>query len=401
MRQAGKLKRFFVLCRLVVVGFALLAVGFAGVVSACPICGMPSVTLTERLARADVALLVQWVSSKSVKDAAKESTTYEIVQVPRDALDKFKTGETVTVEQLTPGKPGNLFLLMGQKDEKLGVKWEIGPALAVSETSFQYIVQAPPPETPAEKRLAYFIKFLEFPDLTIANDAFAQFVNAPTKDIFAVAAKLPREKLRRWLADPKTAASRRSGYGLMLGLSGTADDARFLAKQIAETDSDASLGVEGLTFGYLLLAGEEGLTMIEKTRMSDGKLSDGEVYAAALAVRYFWSYGNGKISTARMQKAMRRLLDRPALAEIAIVDLARWKDWGLQQRLMEIYKSEDQADKKLKEAIIHYMIACTKDVPKEGKEVPPHVVAARKHLDELRKLDPKLVAFGEKSFYLK
>jgi len=27
-----------------------------------------------------------------------------------------------------------------------------------------------------------------------------------------------------------------------------------------------------------------------------------------------------------MQAAMRRLLDRPALAEIAIVDLARWKE---------------------------------------------------------------------------
>ena len=291
MRQAGKLKRYFGLCRLVVVGFALLTVGVAGVVSACPICGMPTITLTERLARADVALLVQWVSAKPAKDAAADSTTYEIVQVQRDALDKYKAGETLTVDQLTPGKTGNLFLLMGQKDDKLGVKWEIGPALAVSETSFQYIIQAPPPETPAEKRLAYFIKFLEFPDLTIANDAFAQFVNAPTKDIFAVAAKLPREKLRRWLADPKTAASRRSGYGLMLGLSGNADDARFLAKQIAATDPDASFGVEGLTFGYLLLAGEEGLTTIEKTRMSDEKLSDGEVYATAYGPLFRDGYG--------------------------------------------------------------------------------------------------------------
>ncbi len=401
MLPAGKLRRIFVLCRLAVMGFALLAVEFVGVAWACPICGEPTVTLTERLARADVALLVQWVSNKPSKDAAAESTTYEIVQVQRDALGKYKVGEDLTVSQLRPGKAGNLFLLMGQKNDTLGIKWEIGPAQPVSETSYQYIIQALSPETPAEKRLPYFIKFLEFPDLTIANDAFNQFVNAPTKDIFAVADKLPREKLRRWLANPKTPGTRRSGFGLMLGLCGDADDARFLAKLIAATDSDSSLGVEGLTFGYLLLAGEEGLTTIEKTRMSDEKLSDGEVYATALAVRYFWSYGNGKISPAHMQRAMRRLLDRPALAEIAIVDLARWKDWGLQQRLMEIYKSEDQTDKKLKEAIIHYMIACTKDVPKEGKEIPRHVTAARKYLDELRELDPQLVTSGEKNFYLK
>lgn len=401
MRLAGKLNRLAILCRSLVVGFALIAVSLAGPVAACPICGQPTITLTERLARADVALLVQWVSSKSAKDAAVESTTYEIVQVHRDSPRKFNAGETVSVNQLTPGKTGNLFLLMGQKDDKLGVKWEVGPALPVSETSFQYIIQAPSPETPAEKRLAYFIKFLEFPDLTIANDAFAQFVNAPTKDISAVASKLPREKLRRWLADPKTPANRRSGFGVMLGMCGNADDARFLAQQIAATDPDGSLGIEGITFGYLLLGGEGALTTLEKTRLSNDSLSDGEVYAAALAIRYYWSYGNGKIRPASMQTAMRKLLNRPALAEIAIVDLARWKDWGLQERLMELYKSEDQADQKLKEAIIHYMIACTKDVSKDQIESPQHVLAARKCLDELRDRDPQLVASGEKNFYLK
>ena len=45
----------------------------------------------------------------------------------------------------------------------------VAESLAVSETSFQYIVQAPSPEAPAEKRLGYFVKFLEFPDLAIAS----------------------------------------------------------------------------------------------------------------------------------------------------------------------------------------------------------------------------------------
>jgi hypothetical protein len=395
------LKRLFRVFRAAaLIASCLLAVAVSSA-AACPICGAPTITLTERLARADVALLVQWVSAKPAKGDTPESTTFEIVEVHRDALDKFKAGQTVSVGQLTNGKAGNLYFLMGQKVEKQVVKWEAGPAQPVSETSYQYVIQAPSPETAAEKRLPYFIKFLEFPDFTIANDAFAQFVNAPTKDIFAVAEKLPREKLRRWLADPKTPANRRSGYGLMLGLSGTADDARFLLQQIIAADPDPSSGVEGLTFGYLLLTGEKGLETIENKRMTGEDLEDGEVYAAAQAIRYFWSYGNGKISQERMRHAMRRLLDRPSLAEIAIVDLARWKDWDLQPRLMEIYKSEDQADQKLKETIIHYMIAATRDLPKEGKEIPPHVVAARKYLDELRQLDPKLVASGEKYFNLK
>ena len=166
--------------RLAVVFLAGLVVAFAcglpAVVTACPICGVPTITLAERYARADTALLVEWVSATAAKGKTAESTTYEIVQVQRDPEDAYRKGERLDVEKFSAGKAGNLFLLLGRKDEKLGIKWE--EALPVSETSFQYVVQAPSPETAGDKRLPYFVKFLEFPDLTIANDAFGQFVNA-------------------------------------------------------------------------------------------------------------------------------------------------------------------------------------------------------------------------------
>jgi len=337
---AGKTSRAGTLLVLIVASSFLAASA-----SACPICGVPTVTLPERLARADVALLVEWVSSQPAKNSTPESTTYEIVQVHRDGTGKnesprHKVGGTVTTPgQLTPGKAGNLFLLLGQKHEKLGVKWEIGPALAVTETSYQYIIQAPSPEAPAEKRLAYFIKFLEFPDIAIANDAFAQFVNAPTKDIESVAGNLPREKIRRWLADDKTPVTRQSGYGLMLGLCGGTDEARFLEKQIADIDPERQTGLEGVMFGYLLLAGDRGLDYLEKGYLANLQAPEGKVYPAFLAIRYFWSYGNGKISRPRLRAAMRCLLDQPQLSETAITLLAGWKDWSLHDRLMKLYGS--------------------------------------------------------------
>jgi len=380
------------------VAFVALAVSTAG---ACPICGVPTVTLPERLARADVALLVEWVSSQPAKGAIPESTTYEIVQVHRDGAGTYKVGETVTTPgQLTPGKAGNLFLLLGQKHEKLGIKWEIGPALAVSETSYQYIIQAPSPETPAEKRLAYFIKFLEFPDVAIANDAFAQFVNAPTKDIESVAGKLPREKIRRWLADDKTPVTRQSGYGLMLGLCGGPDEARFLENQIKDIDPERQTGLEGVMFGYLLLAGDHGLDYLEHAYLANREAPEGKVYPAFLAIRYFWSYGNGKISRPRLQTAMRCLIDQPALSGTAITLLAGWKDWSLHERLMKLYAPLPKSETATKKAIIGYMIASTKDVAKDEKNVPPQVAAGNKCLEELRRRDPKLVADSEKFFYV-
>lgn len=380
---------------------AVLAAHAASAVLGCPICGVPTVTLPERLARADVALLVEWVSARPAKDSAAESTTFEIVQVQRDSTGKFKVAESVTVGQLTPGKTGNLFLLMGQKDDKIGIRWEIGPALAVTETSYQYIIQAPSPETAADKRLAYFIKFLEFPDFVISNDAFAQFVNAPTKDIAAVADKLPKEKIRNWLADSKTPVNRQSGYGLMLGLCGGMDEARFLERKIADIDPERQTGLEGIMFGYLLLAGEQGLASLEKAYLANPKAQEDKIYPAYLATRYFWYYGNGKISRPRLQKAMRRLLDRPTFSDSAIITLAEWKDWSLHEQLLQLYGSKSRAESSTKVAIVKYMIASTKDVSKDEKEIPAHVTAGRKCLDELRERDPKLVAETEKYFFLK
>jgi hypothetical protein len=364
---------------------------------ACPICGVPTVTLPERLALADVALLVEWVSVRGARDKTPESTTYEIVQVPRDALGKYQPGERVTAEHFVQGKAGNLYLLLGKKDEKVGVKWEPAP-IVVSETSYQYIIQAPSPETAAGQRLPYFIKFLEFSDSVIANDAFAQFVNAPTKDIAAVASKLPREKIRHWLADSGTPVNRTAGYGVMLGLSGNAEDGTFLERRIVNGDPDQQIGIEGLIFGYLMLTGEEGLAKIEKTRLSNPRADGNDIYTALLATRYFWSYGNGKISHARLQASLRLLLDRPAYAESAIETLARWKDWSLHERLMKLYGQTDNVEKSTKKSIIKYMIASTMDLPAGSAEPPAHVVAGRKCLEQLRQRDPELVAETEKFF---
>jgi hypothetical protein len=377
----------------------LLAVCSASATSlACPICGVPTITLAERYARADAALLVEWVAATPAKGKTAESTTYEIVQAQRDPAGTYQSGERLDVEKYAAGKPGNLYLLLGKKIEEIGTKWE--EPVPVSETSYQYVVQAPSPESTPEKRLAYFARFLEYPDLTIANDAFGQFVNAPTKDIVAVAEKLPKDKLRRWLADPKTPINRQAGYGLMLGLCGGDADARFLEQRITAIDPERQSGIEGLMFGFLLLTGEEGLAKIEKLYLGNAKAEEGTTYAAVKAVRYFWTLGNGKITPARLQQAMRLVLPRPSFFESAVTDLARWKDWSLHEKLMRLYGTENYNEVSSKKAIIKYMIASTKDVGKEDASTPLQVLAGRKCLEQLRQRDAKLVAETEKFFLL-
>src|SRR5262245_13120421 len=86
------------------------AVSFAsGAASACPICGVPTVTLAERYARADAALLVEWVAVRGAQGKTPESTTFEIVQVQRDPGKTYKPGARIEVATFTQGKSGNLY----------------------------------------------------------------------------------------------------------------------------------------------------------------------------------------------------------------------------------------------------------------------------------------------------
>jgi hypothetical protein len=381
---------------------ALLGAGALGTATACPICGQPTVTFAERYAGADAALLVEWVSAMPARDGTRETTTYEVVEVHRGPEGAFKKGQRLTVDESHSGKPGSLVFLFGNKTEAGEIKWD-HPPLDVTETSAQYIVQAPSPETPRAKRLEYFVRFLEYPDTTIANDAFAEFANAPSEDIFAIAGKLPREKLRRWLLDAKTPPGRQAGYGLMLGLCGTPQDVALLEGRILDESGERRVGVEGLIVGYLLLTGEKGLAVLEKARLKAPGTEVGELFALQAALRYFWSYGAARIPRESVEATTRLLLDNATFATGTITDLARWKDWSVQSRLMRLYGAPDFDDDATRNAIIGYMIASTKDVPKNAAPAdwPRHAREGAEYLRQLRDKDPKRVAEAEKYFHLK
>ncbi len=170
----------------------------------CPFCGAASLTLAEQLSTADGAVLVQW--SSGVKEEGEEkpgSTTYEIIRALKGP-ETLKKGEKIEMPRYRGGKPGDLFLLLGTKGET--IEW--GSPMEVTETSFNYVAMAPTPETPTSKRMEYYVKFLENPDPTISNDAFAEFANAPYKDVVAITDQMPQEDLRKWIQDKNVPPTR-------------------------------------------------------------------------------------------------------------------------------------------------------------------------------------------------
>lgn len=378
--------------------------------TACPFCSAPSLTLSEQLAQADAAVLVQWASGEKPQSETPDddadpaevaaravtrslgTTTYEIVEVVRGPEDRLKKGDPVTLPRYRAAKKGDLFLLLGTE----GGEIEWSSPMEVSETSFNYMKQAPSPEAPPSERLSYFVRFLEFPDSLIANDAYAEFANAPYKDIVPISDQVPVEKVRQWVKDPETPPTRLGLYGLLLGLAGTEADARLMEEKILEPSEEFRLGIDGVMGGYLVLTGEKGLDTLDEAKLQNEKVPFSETYAAMQALRFMWTYGEN-IDKPRLRESMRILLARPELADLVIADLARWEDWSIIDRLMEIYDAEEYSIPSIKRAIVRYMLVAAKSKPAEGAD-DSHVAKAEKYLEQLRNEDPKTVQQAERFF---
>ncbi|MGE0376933.1 MAG: hypothetical protein AB7Q45_16105 [Planctomycetaceae bacterium] len=368
----------------------------AGPLDACPFCSAPSLTLSEQLAQADAAVLVQWASGKPGDSERGDvgSTVYQLLEVVNPGKAQLKKGDAVTLPRYRPGQEGDLFLLLGTQ----GTELEWSSPLEVTETSFNYIRQAPSPEAPPSARLSYFVQFLEYPDPLISNDAYAEFSNAPYKDIVPLSAEFPREKLRVWLADPDVPPTRLGLYGLLLGLCGTAEDAPLMERKITEKSDDFRLGIDGVMGGYLLLTGDQGLELIDETKLKCRDIPFSETYAAMQALRFMWTYGD-RIEKDRLRQSMRILLDRPELADLVIADLARWEDWSIIDRLMGLYGAEEYSIPSIKRAIVRYLLVASKDKPDEGERAD-HVKQAESYLATLRETDPKTVKQAERFFFV-
>jgi hypothetical protein len=392
---------------------------------ACPFCEAPSLTLTEQVAQSDDVVLVKWVDSQKAKAREATSTdgglsdggldipgssktepartTFEVVEVVKAREGGLKAGGSVTLARYTPGEKGDLYLLLGVASP-VGKATEWGTPLEVDEASFGYIENAPDMKAPTPDRLRYFVDYLEFPDELVASDAYGEFANAPWEEIRKVKDAMPADRLRRWVANPETNVTRLALYGLLLGLCGEEQDAEVLAKKITEPTKDYRLGIDGVISGYLLMTGEEGLTLIEDTKLKkSADVPFSETYAALQAVRFMWTYGEGKIPKERLRESMRILLDRPELADLVIADLARWQDWSVQDRLMELYDQEGYDIPAIKRAIIRYMLVSAKDTDAEGnaEEDAPHVAKGKKYIEQLREKDPENVRKAERFLILR
>lgn len=363
---------------------------------ACPFCEAPSTTYSEQLGTAQAAVLLAWISTHPPdrETGLGGMTQYRVLQIARDESESLARNQTLTLNQYQTGQVGELFLAFGNQ---LDGQHNWGLAQPVTQACWDYMVGAPARTAPPRQRLAYYLQFLEHSEPDVAIDAFGEFANARYEDLLLVVDLLPRERLREWLSNSEVTPTRRGLYGMMLGLCGTGEDAEFLKDQILPASAEPRLGNDGMMAGYLLLTGPRGLDVLIAAKLEPRDVPVGETFAAIQSLRFMWTYGQHSIPPERLCQAMQTLLEHPLLADQAVIDLARWQDWTVMDRLLSRYGQGNYADRHVKQAIVRYLLVADRDAPADPQAIlPAHVAQARKYLEELRRSDPATVKYVER-----
>ncbi len=368
--------------------FALGLLCWTTIAAACPFCPPSTPPLAEQLAESDCAVRATWVRLiPGPSDDDAPQTEFKITDVVLDRTGKLKKDALLTVNFERQGSPGDVFFLTGKVNQEF-TQW--GQPLPVTEESFAYIRALPSPEKPSGERLRFFLRFLEFHELLISNDAFAEFARAKYEDVVALQTELPRDKLRKWLNSAETDPVRRGFYGMLLGLCGDKTDAEWLWARFADPPAPGKdrISVDGMMGGYLLLTREAGFQRLLQTKLLPANAADSDVYAVVNALRFLWEYAPDCVSHEHVAIAMQVVLQRPQFAELAIVDLARWKAWDATEDVLA-WMGRTPFDVPVTQSkLVQFARECIKDAKASKNENAVAAGLSQSFLDRLQREQP-------------
>ncbi len=345
----------------------------------CPFCSAVARTFSEQIDSSDVVVIASLVEPPSAPD---ETT------LPRGkfrAVDALKGSEVMDAGDefmaIVVGRNhavGDQFLLMGNGFDE--VNWTT--PMKASQRVVDYLKALDTLPEQGADRLAFFAEHFEDEESVLAYDAYDEFARAPYEDVKQLRDRLDRDKLIGWIEDPDVMKSRKRLYYTLLGVCGTEKDVDLLAEILRSGDRERQAGLDALIACYLTLQGDKGLPLIEELFLRNPKAEYIDVFSAIQALRFHGTEAD-KVSTDRIVRALRHVLDRPDMADMVIPDLARWKDWEVMERLVTMFREANTDETNwVRTPIISYLQACPKP-------------AAKQYIDELREIDPAAVKRAE------
>jgi len=362
-----------------------LAASQASQALACPFCGSVQSTLAQDIKGSDVAVIARLIalpkpteSKDGELNVATPMAKFEIQEVLKGA-ETYGSVKVIEAPFFDEKPLGGEYLILGT--EQSGLAW--APPYALSPRSRKYVSEIVKLPASGTERLAYFQNYFEDSEDLLKNDAYYEFALAPYTALQAMKARMQHDKLVDWVQDPAVAVSHRRLYLTMLGVCGQASDIPMLETLLRSDDPKFKTGLDATVACYLTLKRADGLPLVEELFLNKKQEEFTDIFSVVMALRFLGQEDNGPIPRERLVQSMRLVLDHPRLADQAIMDLARWKDWSVMDRLVQLFTSSDpETTTWVRIPVINYLRACP--LPK-----------AKEYIEQLRKIDPKAVQQSE------
>ena len=404
---------------------AILIASAAGV-WACPFCSVETQTLSEETRGADAVVLAKLVkeapASANAADPNSGTATFQIVEVLH-GQEALKGTKEIGVVFFGDSSREKMYLVNGIGKDK--IDWTT--PLPLSTAAVGYVKQlATVPQNGAD-RLTFFQEYLENADPLLAQDSYDEFARAPYTELKDLKPRMKHGRIVKWVQDPEVSPSRRRLYLTMLGISGSKADVPMLEAMIAsdfETMKPAleqmsrtalvmggpiglpvwidavqqeerrkKLGLDALVACYLILRGPDGLELVENRFLKNPHAEYTHIYSTIMALRFHGDENTGVLPKERLLGSMRLLLNNPDFADQVILDLSRWEDWSVLDRIVEMFKNSDSKGY-VRQPVVSYLTVASEQPGDVGTR-------AKAAMAELEKLDPEtvktarsLMAFG-------
>ncbi|MCH2180817.1 MAG: hypothetical protein MK108_02310 [Mariniblastus sp.] len=348
---------------------------WAAVAAVCPFCSAINLTFAEQIRSNDIVVIAKLTDLPEPvddPDAELPKAEFEVTQIVKgkELVQPGQKFKTLLVGRYPVGKE---FLVMGV--DPPNVAWSTPMKTSTRINDYLNKIQTLP-QSGAE-RLAFFQEFFEDEESVLAFDAYDEFASASYDDLKDLRDQMDHEQLVAWINDPSTSVNRRRLYFTMLGVCGNDEDVKMLEGFIRSGDRKQQAGLDALVACYLTLHGEDGVDLVEETFLANKEADYVDTLAAVSALRFHGTDEN-LIPQERIVAAIRHLLDRPKMADMIIPDLARWEDWSVVERLVQMFKDADDETNWLRVPVITYLRACPKP-------------EAKQYIEQLREIDPDAV----------
>ena len=352
--------------------------------AACPFCSAVSQTFSEEIGTMDAVVIARLDHAPLLPKSGDFNTQvkkskFEIVQILKGKkhLDKQRKVEILYFGEAPKGA---VFLLMGVEPPVM--KWSTPTRLTTRARKYIRQIIKLPKEGP--QRLVFFQEHLEDVDEMLARDAYDEFAKAPYAVVKGLKDKMHHDRLVEWIKNPEVPASRRRLYLTMLGICGTNRDIPMLEELLLAKNRTARAGLDAMIASYLSLHGEKGMPLVEDLFLKNKEAEYADTYAAIMALRFHGTETDA-VPRKRILQGLHHMLDRPALADLVIVDLARWEDWSVMPRLVELFKTADEKSSWVRGPVVRYVMVCP-------------LPEAKAALEELKKIDPGAVKRAQTFF---